>query len=135
MSSNTLTNGNPKKWFNISNVLTFAMLIFIFAMFINPNIKAFVIQKLMSVGLFQPSIPVETSGNDEIIAPEKIAFKDSNGTVISFSDLRGKVVFLNFWATWCLPCIAEMPSINSLKQKYQNNDKVVFLLVDADGDF
>ena len=52
---------------------------------------------------------------------------DSEGNILNFSDLKGKVVFLNFWATWCPPCIAEMPSINSLYQDY--NKEVVFLLV------
>ena len=40
-----------------------------------------------------------------------------NGKVVNLSDLKGKVVFLNFWTTWCPPCRAEMPSINSLYQK------------------
>ncbi len=132
-------NGSTKKWFTFSNVLTLAMLAFILAMLINPNVKAFVIQNLMKVGLFQPSIPsgkeiddLESTGN---IAPKEIAFKNSNGETISLAELRGKVVFLNFWATWCPPCIAEMPSINRLKQKYESNNDLVFLMVDADGDY
>jgi thiol-disulfide isomerase/thioredoxin len=42
-------------------------------------------------------------------------------------NFRVKLFFLNFWATWCPPCIAEMPSIEQLRQSY--NDKVVFLLI------
>ncbi|MGY0392042.1 TlpA family protein disulfide reductase [Bizionia sp. KMM 8389] len=52
---------------------------------------------------------------------------DSEGRTFDFKQAQGKVVFINFWATWCPPCIAEMPSINSLYKDY--NDKVVFLLV------
>ena len=46
-----------------------------------------------------------------------ITFQDGNGKLIALNDLKGKVVFINFWATWCPPCIQEMPSINELKAK------------------
>ncbi|MFD2552617.1 TlpA family protein disulfide reductase [Bizionia sediminis] len=52
---------------------------------------------------------------------------DANGKVFNFEDAKGKVVFINFWATWCPPCIAEMPSINSLYTDYK--ESVLFLLV------
>ena len=41
---------------------------------------------------------------------------------ISLSSLKGKIVFLNFWATWCPPCITEMPSIQRLYNNYKNKD-------------
>ncbi|WP_367277824.1 TlpA disulfide reductase family protein [Clostridium sp.] len=42
--------------------------------------------------------------------------KDLNGKELSLSDLKDKKVFLNFWATWCPPCKAEMPEIEKLYQ-------------------
>ena len=42
----------------------------------------------------------------------------SDGKGVRLSDLRGKVVLLNFWATWCPPCKAEMPDLNALQRKY-----------------
>lgn len=44
-----------------------------------------------------------------------------------FSDLRNQVVLLNFWATWCGPCVAEMPELQSLYKKY--GDRMAFVLV------
>lgn len=46
---------------------------------------------------------------------------------INFNEHKNKVVFLNFWATWCPPCVAEMPSIKKLHKDYK--DKVVFVFV------
>jgi len=51
-------------------------------------------------------------------APD-FAYPDSTGKIWRLSDLRGKVVFLNFWATWCSTCKAEMPSKEALYQKMQ----------------
>ncbi len=44
------------------------------------------------------------------------------------TDAKGKVVFLNFWATWCVPCLAEMPSIQRLYEKTKD-DGIIFLIV------
>src|SRR5215469_10305632 len=47
--------------------------------------------------------------------------KDLKGDEISLASLRGKVVFLNVWATWCAPCREEMPSIESLYKNFKGN--------------
>ncbi len=52
-----------------------------------------------------------------------------NGETISLSDLRGKVVFLNFWASWCLPCRAEARDLEATWQTLKDKD-VVFLGID-----
>ena len=68
----------------------------------------------------------------EAPATSAISFKNKSGETVSLSSLKGKVVFINFWATWCPPCIQEMPTINELKAKYKGNDDIVFLMVDVD---
>ncbi|PKV75154.1 TlpA disulfide reductase family protein [Pontibacter ramchanderi] len=56
---------------------------------------------------------------------------DLNGKTVNFESLKGKVVFLNIWATWCPPCIAEMPNIHSLYKKMDPN-KVAFVMLSVD---
>ncbi|HEX3409285.1 MAG TPA: TlpA disulfide reductase family protein [Candidatus Binataceae bacterium] len=55
-----------------------------------------------------------------------------NGTAISLSSLRGKVVFLNVWATWCAPCREEMPSIETLYEEFSKDPDFVVLAVSQD---
>ena len=57
--------------------------------------------------------------------------KDLNGTVIDFKSFKGKTLFLNVWATWCGPCRIEMPSIQKLYEKV-NNDEIVFVMLAVD---
>jgi thiol-disulfide isomerase/thioredoxin len=51
---------------------------------------------------------------------------------IRLADFKGKVVALNFWATWCGPCIAEMPYLQKVIDNYRNETDVVFLAVSID---
>lgn len=98
-----------------------------------PSAKALVIRGLMEIGLFSADVNTETPTAQADLSA--IKFKDAKGKTLSLADLEGKVIFLNFWATWCPPCLAEMPSVNKLYEKYKNDREVVFILVDADSDF
>ena len=53
--------------------------------------------------------------NKELKKYDNITFLDSNEKIIKLSDYRGKLILLNFWATWCGPCKEEMPSLDNLK--------------------
>ena len=66
----------------------------------------------------------------EIISYTNWQLRGDANTSIKFEETKGKVVFINFWATWCPPCIAEMASIQELYDDY--NEKVVFLLITND---
>lgn len=58
-------------------------------------------------------------------------FKDENGNIIDFSQLRGNWVFINYWASWCEPCYTEIPEINAFYNTHKN-DHVVVLGVNYD---
>ena len=74
----------------------------------------------------QKGAKLDTSINGIINKPAiDFVAMDINGKRVSLSGLIGKVVVLNFWFTTCKPCIAEMPNLNELKNKYEND--VVFL--------
>ena len=52
-------------------------------------------------------------------------FTDKMGNYKTLGHYQNKVVILNFWATWCKPCIVEMPSLNALQQKYQGKLAII----------
>ena len=57
--------------------------------------------------------------------------KDFEGNSVSLASLKGKVVVVDFWATWCGPCIASMPGMKKAQDKYKGNANVKFLFVDT----
>jgi|TARA_B100001093_G_scaffold485514_1_gene519997 thiol-disulfide isomerase/thioredoxin len=56
-----------------------------------------------------------------------LQFEDLNGSQFSLRDFKGKTLFINYWATWCNPCLAEMPSMVELYNQYKDNQDIVFL--------
>lgn len=63
-------------------------------------------------------------------APETdFVFHTLDGQTKKLSDFKGKVVFLDLWGTWCLQCVAEMPTVQRLYDHYRNDPQVAFLIV------
>ena len=60
----------------------------------------------------------------------KVDFVDADGNGYSLSSLQGKYVFVNYWATWCAPCIKEIPELNKLSREH--TDDLIILGVDFD---
>lgn len=114
---------------NIFNVLFVAFLLVIVLV---PDAKALLLKGLMQIGFYQPNV----AAKEEVLSTnlEGIKFKNVKGELVDLGDLRGKVIFLNFWTTWCPPCRAEMPSLNKLYQTFKTDKSIVFIFADADGE-
>ena len=81
------------------------------------------------VGTVEPEvIVIEEEQNDDAAAPG-FTLKDLEGNAVSLSDYLGTPVMINFWATWCPPCRAEMPLIQEYQDKY--GDEFVVLAVNG----
>lgn len=66
-------------------------------------------------------------------APD-FSFPDLDGQPVSLSDYKGKFVLLNIWATWCQPCVSEMPSMEKLYNKFKKEDfQILAVSIDTQG--
>jgi thiol-disulfide isomerase/thioredoxin len=75
--------------------------------------------------LFGPSI--SSNSEKETLNSYELLLKDDQGNIYDFNRAQNEVVFVNLWATWCPPCIAELPSMEKLYSDY--GDRVKFLFV------
>lgn len=98
------------------------LLILIFALLLGAG-AAFWLAK-MHPPAEQPAQPAVAVEKPKTAAPE-FTFTDIKGREHSLSDYAGKTVILNFWATWCVPCVAEMPKLLELAQRHK--DKAVLI--------
>lgn len=106
-----------KKNFSASNII----FIIVVALLLYPPSREWLQRQIA----FSPSVnAVEKS---EKIDTYNWGLKGLNTSAINFSELKGKVIFVNFWATWCPPCRAEMPMIQNLYDDYK--DKVAFVFI------
>jgi thiol-disulfide isomerase/thioredoxin len=79
----------------------------------------------------EPATPATLTATSEPMAGAGFQMTDLEGKVVAFESLKGKVIFLNVWATWCPPCIAEMPNIQRLYEKV-GSDKIAFVMLSVD---
>ena len=82
---------------------------------------------ILATGIMQPSLDqkLKTASYDLLL-------EDLEGNQVSLSSLKGKTIFMNLWATWCAPCIAEMPDIHHLYEQMEG--EVAFVMLSRDED-
>lgn len=112
---------------------------------LHTEVIGFVQRGLLETGLLNPRVEerIEPTGTGSLekskdiknypVADLNLKLRDINGNIVSLADLKGKVIFMNFWATWCPPCVAEMPAINELHKEM--GDEVAFVMLSMDQKF
>lgn len=117
-----------------NNIGTIVLMALFITILLVPDARAIVQRGMMKTGLFDPKL--EKIETDVAKTPDNGDYQmnlvDASGLQSDLHDLKGKVVFINFWATWCPPCIAEMPSLQVLHDKFKDNKEVAFLFIDVD---
>lgn len=104
---------------------------------LHTEVLGFLQRGILATGLMDPKIekdPALVENKKLTVADLSMSLINSKGESLEMEDLKGKVIFLNIWATWCPPCVAEMPGINKLYNDI-DKDKVAFVLLSVDQDF
>lgn len=112
---------------NTGYIISGAALIILALIFFTPLSEVFV-SKVNDVTLIGQSTELpdrKFNLNDDKVEVELVGYNQTADA--NLADSRGKVTFLNFWGSWCPPCVAEMPSIQSLYEDY--GDRVSFVLI------
>lgn len=89
-------------------------------------------QGLLWTGVIQAD--TDLSEKDRVSVDYNMPLVTLSGDQANLEDYKGKVVFLNFWATWCPPCIAEMPGMQALYEQYGHREDIAFVMVTLDED-
>jgi len=138
-----MDKNQKKTWiqYGIFAVVAFTL----YATGLHTEVIGFAQRGLLATGLMNPNVKeIGQVRNDENesgtattsnVSPADFNLKllDADGNTKSLLALKGKVIFMNIWATWCPPCIAEMPSIDKLHEEM--GDEVAFVMLSLDDDF
>lgn len=119
-----------------------AIILTLFATGLHTEVLGFMQRGLLATGIMNPDLEqkaelatAEVTANDSNPKADfSMNLINSKGEKVSMEEFRGKVIFMNIWATWCPPCIAEMPGINKLYNDV-NKEDVVFIMLSVDQDF
>ncbi|GAB3199636.1 thiol-disulfide isomerase/thioredoxin [Pontibacter aydingkolensis] len=133
-----------KKRFSIKDIPGWAVMLAIFGVLYLTGLHTEAIGQvqrlLLATGVKNADVPETTT--DLSTTSEPTAYTGTragagfkmqtlDGKQVNFENLKGKVVFMNIWATWCPPCVAEMPNIQKLYEKV-GSDKIAFVMLSVD---
>lgn len=105
---------------------------------LHTEVIGFAQRGLLATGAMNPNISQVEDDNNSMENPIKADFGlnliNSKGEKVMLEQYRGKTIFINIWATWCPPCVAEMPSINEM-YKDIDKEKIEVLMISFDQKF
>lgn len=123
----------PKRRSRLRSLAEVAIIIGIFAFFrftdTGTVVQGWLQQAVLATGLFQAD--VNWAEENRQPANFDVDLVTLNGEPVSLSEFRGKPIFMNIWATWCPPCLAEMPYIEALYDDMKN-EGIVFVMISTD---
>lgn len=100
--------------------------LFILALIFTPS-RNFIISHLQRIIMFSPKT---TKKEIRLQAKDwSWIILNKEGQKIYLANFRGKVILINFWATWCAPCLAELPALQDLYNHFKNHNDIVFLFI------
>lgn len=128
----------------IKNGIFLGVIAVLFITGAHTEVLAFMQRGILKTGLMNPDVEQtaeladagQNAGAMETKEKADLGMRliDVNGDALSLEDFEGKAIFLNVWATWCPPCIAEMPGINELYKDVKDQN-VEFVMLSVDQDF
>ena len=103
---------------------------------LHTEVLGFLQRGILATGLMNPDLEKkeDLTFSDPSNADFNLKLIDSKGKRVAMENFKGKVIFMNVWATWCPPCVAEMPGINKLYNEV-DKEKVAFIMLSVDEDF
>lgn len=124
-----MTNSKSKTPFDIkaflkkqwSNIVFFAVIL----LFIIPSSRMVIQSQLASLFKTTPTA-IEAKDREQLLNYNLI-LKNLEGQTVNFNQSQDKPILINFWATWCAPCIAEMPDLDDLHQTFKNDVDFYFV--------
>jgi thiol-disulfide isomerase/thioredoxin len=88
---------------------------------------------MLWTGIFNAKVDVEMTDGPFLTDNDyNFTFTTSGGETVRLADYRGDVIFVNVWASWCPPCVAEMPTIEKLHNNLQEHQNIRFLMLTVD---
>ncbi len=85
---------------------------------------------MLYTGILRPNLKLPAE--QQLPTSLNVYMRNPQGEIVLLNQFRGKVIFLNFWATWCPPCRAEMPHIQALYEKYADDPRYAFVMLSLD---
>lgn len=123
----------------ITSWLPLALLALVMLTPLRPIVLGGLQRGLLATGFWKADVPTAPASKMPVLLagssayPHNLPLVTLDGKMLNLSDLKGKVVFVNLWASWCPPCRAEMPGIEALYRKVDHS-KVAFVMLSLDED-